>query len=219
MELSERDRLRVLADYRVMDTASEKAFDDLTRLAAAICDVPISLVSLVDDRRQWFKARYGLTTAETPRESAFCEHALGRDEPLVIEDAQADPTFRDNPLVTGEPHIRFYAGAPLRVREGARLGTLCVIDRQPRRLSEHQLHCLRILRDAVVSQLELRKATMDLQDMEALLPVCAWCHKIKREEGGEERWQPLHEYVADVTPVSHGICPDCRARELQQADG
>ncbi len=207
---SEQLRLDALTRYQVLDTAAEESFDNLTRLAAAICEAPISLVSLVDAERQWFKSRFGLDATETPRDQAFCAHAIQDDGVMVIEDATSDPRFVNNPLVTGDPGIRFYAGAPLTVEGDHKLGTLCVIDRKPRSLSDEQLTSLAILRDAVVSHLELRRAMEEMKAMQSLLPLCAWCRSVEREDSGETRWQPLHEYVAEVTPVSHSICPSCK---------
>lgn len=124
----ETQRLAALRSYRVLDTAPEAEFDDLTRLLARHFGVPTVLVSLIDESRQWFKSRFGLDIAETPREMAFCAHTILDDRPLIVCDARCDPRFRDNPFVTGAPHIRFYAGAPLITSAGLRLGSLCLID-------------------------------------------------------------------------------------------
>lgn len=134
----ELSRLAALLRYEILDTPDETAFDDFTELAAYICDTPIALISLVDDRRQWFKSRLGLDVSETARELSFCTHTIEGQGIFEINDAGHDQRFRDNPLVTGDPHIRFYAGAPLTTPDGYNLGTLCVIDRQPRQLSEAQ---------------------------------------------------------------------------------
>jgi GAF domain-containing protein len=171
----ESERLRTLRLYRVLDTAAQKAYDELTHLAAKLCDTPIGLVSLVDERRQWFKSRVGLEAQETPREMAFCAHAILQDGPLIVEDALADPRFADNPLVTSDPNIRFYAGAPLRMPSGHALGTLCVIDRQPRGLTDQQLEALLALAHAVEAQLELQRALQDLASLQRVVPMCAWC--------------------------------------------
>ncbi len=156
-----------------MDTPGESDFDDLTRLAADLCGAPIALVSLVDDRRQWFKSRVGLDATETPRAIAFCSHALERPDLLIVPDATVDARFADNPLVTGDPNIRFYAGAPLRTEDGHALGTLCVIDRVPREFSPAQQEILRILGRQVMTQLELRRSLRELSAREQLLRAVA----------------------------------------------
>ena len=169
--MSEQDRdeaarLRALWVYQILDTPAEKAFDDLTHLAAHICQMPISLISLIDCHRQWFKSRVGLEAAETPRSVAFCSHTIRGDAPFIVEDASRDERFADNPLVVDNPHIRFYAGVPLVVPSGHRIGTLCVIDQVPRRLSQEQLGMLQALGRQVVSQMELRRTNAALQGSE-----------------------------------------------------
>jgi diguanylate cyclase (GGDEF)-like protein/PAS domain S-box-containing protein len=149
-------RLAALARYEILDTPTEPAFDRLTRLAARLLDVPIALVSLVDEERQWWKARLGLPGVETPRDDAFCAHAILGREPLVVADAARDERFARNPLVTGAPHIRAYAGAPLVTPDGHRIGTLCVIDRRPRDFSPEQVAVLADLSSLVMDELELR---------------------------------------------------------------
>jgi len=159
----EAQRLKLLRDYDILDTSPELAFDDLVELAASICDVPIALISLVDETRQWFKSAVGVTAKETSRDLAFCAHAiLAPDKVMLVHDARADERFADNMLVTSDPHIRFYAGAPLVTHEGLALGTLCVIDRQPRTLSDEQITVLQTLSRHVVAQLELRRQTAEL---------------------------------------------------------
>lgn len=157
----EQARLQALDSLRVLDTPPESPLDDLTRLAAAICGTPIALISLVDAHRQWFKSRVGLTVSETPREVAFCAHAIREDGVFLVEDATADPRFASNPLVTGEPHVRFYAGAPLKTSDGHAIGTLCVIDRVPRGLAPQQREALRILGRQAILHLELRRAVAE----------------------------------------------------------
>ncbi len=155
----EEARLAALRQYNILDTLPEQAYDDITLLATQICDVPIALVSLVDDARQWFKSHHGLEAPEMPRELSFCAHALNRQhETLVIGDPTRDERFQNNVLVTGAPHIRFYAGAPLVTADGHALGTLCVIDSQPRELSPGQLNALSALARQVMAQLELRRS-------------------------------------------------------------
>jgi PAS domain S-box-containing protein len=150
------------ARYDVPDTAPEQAFDDIALLAARICRAPIAFVTVVDRDRQWLKSSVGLTVAQTDRAAAFCEYTTRGDELLVVSDALADPRFTANPLVTDEPHIRFYAGAPLQAPDGRAVGTLSVIDLMPRELSEEQLDALRILARQVVIELELRRHAADV---------------------------------------------------------
>lgn len=165
---NEAERLRALAEYEILDTPPEAAFDDFTRLASEICGTPISLVTLVDEARQWFKSRVGLDVTETPREHAFCAHTLLGTEVMEVPDATADERFHDNPLVTGYPDIRFYAGAPLVTSDGFGLGSLCVIDRKPRTLTAGQRESLVALGRLVVQQLEHRRLSIALRQSEAL---------------------------------------------------
>ncbi len=159
----EEQRLAALQRYAILDTPSEPTFDRIARLAARTLNAPIALVSFVDDLRQWFKARHGLDTTQTDRKFAFCAHAILDDDVMVVTDATADPRFADNPLVTGEPHIRFYAGAPLKTPTGHRIGTLCAIDTEPREaLSEDEKQILTDLADVVIEQLEIRYSTSDV---------------------------------------------------------
>ncbi len=159
---NEKKRLEVLWDYDVLDTPPEEALDEITTLAALICEAPVALITLLDGRRQWFKSRVGLSVAETARDISFCGHAIQQSGLFVVNDASKDARFADNPLVTAEPHIRFYAGAPLATREGHALGTLCVIDRVPRQLRPEQEQALRVLSHQVMAQFELRRQTREM---------------------------------------------------------
>jgi PAS domain S-box-containing protein len=168
---NETERLAVLARYRILDTLPERDFDDLTQLAAHICQAPIALISLVEAERQWFKSRVGLDVSEMARDISFCGHVVAAPQPelLIVPDALTDVRFHDNPLVTADPAIRFYAGAPLVTHDGYGLGTLCVIDRRPRQLSEPQRQALEALARQVIAQMELRLKVLDHQQAEATL--------------------------------------------------
>ena len=162
LPIDEPDRLRALIACEILDTAPEAIFDDLTKLASRLCGTPIALVSLVDESRQWFKSRVGIDAKETDRDSAFCAHAILGNDPFVVTNAATDARTCDNPLVLGPPHIRFYAGVPLRTNDGHALGTLCVIDTKPRDISSQQLADLTSLARQAISQLELRRLNNQL---------------------------------------------------------
>ncbi len=161
---NEAARLQAVNKYEILDTARESVFDDLTRLAAYICGVPIATISIVDRDRQWFKSTVGLKICETSRDNAFCAHGILQTEPLIVPDAKLDERFADNPLVIGNPHIRFYAGAPLIDPDGFNLGTICVIDHVPRQLNNEQQEALVVLARQVMTQLRLRRNLVDLEE-------------------------------------------------------
>ncbi|XHX76258.1 MAG: GAF domain-containing protein [Stenomitos frigidus ULC029] len=161
MPTNEPARQQVLLECKILDTRPEKAFDDITRLAAYLCQVPIALVSLIDAERQWFKSKVGLEAAQTHRDLAFCAHAILQPQIFIVRDALEDDRFARNPLVTGAPYIRFYAGVPLITVDGYAMGTLCVIDTVPRKLSAEQIDALYILARQVTKQLELRRRLAD----------------------------------------------------------
>jgi GAF domain-containing protein len=152
----EAERLAALRALLILDTPPEERFDRLTAFAAEEFDMPIVLLSLIDAERQWFKARVGLDVCETARGISFCAHAILQDDTLVVPDVALDDRFADNPLVTGDPHIQFYAGAPLKMPGGQNIGTLCLIDRTPRQLDDVDLAILASLRDLAVEELQRR---------------------------------------------------------------
>jgi diguanylate cyclase (GGDEF)-like protein/PAS domain S-box-containing protein len=196
--LQEQARLKALDSLDLLDTPAEPRFDRFTRLAALSFGVPIALISLVDDERQWFKSRCGLDVAETPRSIAFCSHAVAQDALLVVEDAAADPRFADNPLVTGAPHIRFYAGQPLH-SDGQAVGTLCILDSAPRSFSEEQRQALRDL--AALAEAELnhvKLATARLMAEQALKALNAELERrvTERTAALEQKVQELSQEIA-----------------------
>ena len=178
-------RLAELRSCNILDTLAEKEYDDLTRLAARICGTPTALISLVDRDRQWFKSRVGLDATETPRDWAFCAHAIHDQEPLIVPDALEDERFRDNPLVTAAPNIRFYAGTPLRTGAGHALGTLCVIDYERRQFTAGQKEDLEILGRQVTALLDLRRKTRRLAELneEKNLLLGAAAHDLRNPLG------------------------------------
>ncbi|MEP6390343.1 MAG: ATP-binding protein [Halioglobus sp.] len=158
LPISEHSRLEALKKYKVLDTLPEDIYDDLVFIASHIFSVPIALVSFVDDDRQWFKSKIGLDVMETPREISFCGHAILQDDLFIVEDTLIDERFQDNPLVTRDPNIRFYAGAPIKTKSGENMGTICIIDRVPRKLTAAEKKCLLGLSRQVMSHMELRLA-------------------------------------------------------------
>lgn len=219
---NEASRLAALRDYAILDTAAEQCFDDVTQLAAFICGTPIAIMTLVDAYRQWFKSRVGLGVDETPRDQAFCAHTILQSEVFVVEDAALDARFSENPLVTSEPKIRFYAGAPLVNSEGLGLGSLCVIDRHPRKISPAQSEALATLSRVIVAQMELRRVSAQLAKVGAelkaahgLLPICSYCKGIRNDSG---YWQAVEIYIKAHSDVefSHGMCPECAHKNFPE---
>jgi GAF domain-containing protein len=172
-------RVAALQKYAILDTEPEQAFEDLTLLASYICKTPIAAISLVDEDRQWFKARIGLGVSQTPRDIAFCSTAIQQSDVMIVPDTFQDERFRNNPLVVSDPYIRFYAGAPLINEEGYALGTLCVVDRAPREFGPDQKEALQALSRLVLAQLELRRNLKLLK--EALTERTTEEHERERE--------------------------------------
>lgn len=164
---NEAERLAVLREYQILDTAPEREFDLITALASRVCDTPVALISLLDERRQWFKSSIGSNMSETNRNVAFCGHAILQREVLQVNDAATDERFADNPLVTGNPHIRFYAGAPLVTENGLALGTVCVLDQKPRTLTKGQQESLGLLSQLAMSLLDFRKKLREISKVAA----------------------------------------------------
>jgi GAF domain-containing protein len=161
LPVNEVERLAALRGLDILDTPPEPAYDELSALAAHVCQTPVAQISLVDEHRQWFKSGIGWSATETSRDVAFCAHAILQPDLLIVPDASADERFATNPLVTAPPYVRFYAGAPLVTAEGHALGTLCVLDHKPRQLTTEQAQALRALGHQVVAQLQLRQQLLE----------------------------------------------------------
>ncbi|MGD1083838.1 MAG: GAF domain-containing protein [Verrucomicrobiota bacterium] len=238
------DRVNTLRGYGILDTQPEGQFDDLARLAASICGTPMAVISLVDQDRQWFKSKTGLQACQTPREDAFCAHAIMSPDLFLVPDATQDPRFATNPLVVGEPRIRFYAGAPLTAPNGHHLGALCVMDRVPRQLIPAQLEALRILSRQVMAQVilgknlhdlaaalrarddmeqdmqeaihDLQEASANIQTLKRLVPICFSCKKVRDDRG---YWEHVEAYINSSLGVdtTSSICPDCLQKRFGEA--
>jgi PAS domain S-box-containing protein len=193
--INEAARLEALKAYHILDTLGEEAYDRLTKLASLICETPISLVTLIDDDRQWFKSKQGLTITETPREQAFCRYAILQPSLFEVEDAVIDERFKNNPLVTGEPNIRFYAGYPLIDNKGFALGTLCVIDRIPRKLNANQQESLALLAKEVMSLITEKRQREELENFEKLFTMSNDMIGVAATDGFFKRINPAFEKV------------------------
>lgn len=218
----EQARLAALRRYNILDTPEEAEFDDLTKIIACVFQAPIAVVNFIDDDRQWFKSEVGLGTRETPLDVSICKFALFEEELMVVPDTTLDSRFKNNPLVTGEPFLRFYAGSLLKSSDGLPLGTLCVLDHKPRQISEFEKQALSALARQVMTMLELRLATAELarrnaelvsarseiHTLEKLLPICSKCKKIRKED---DSWIPIETFLCDhlETEMTHGLCPIC----------
>lgn len=212
---NESERLAALYEYSILDTAAEQTFDDLAALAAHICEVPMATITLVDKDRQWFKAKLGIDKTETPRDYAFCAHTILGAEPLIVQDATQDSRFSQSPLVSHEPGVRFYAGFPLQTGDGLALGALCALDRKPKLLTEAQQKAMVALARQVMTLMNLRRVSArlaaaldEVHTLEGLLPVCAWCRRVRDDKG---YWESFENYLHSRTAAefTHGICPEC----------
>ncbi|MEQ9103546.1 MAG: GAF domain-containing protein [Rhodothermales bacterium] len=209
-------RQAALRKYDILDSAPEQIYDDVTALAAHICDMPMAMISFVDQDRQWFKSRMGVDYWETPRNHAFCAYTIGNDGPMIVENATEDARFDENPYVTGNPDLRFYAGAPLVTPGGYAVGSLCVMDSRPGSLRSDQIEALERLSRLVVTQLELREAAQSIRTLSGLLPICAGCKDIRDDKG---YWRDVEEYMGDHSGATftHGLCPDCMKKHFPDA--
>jgi GAF domain-containing protein len=219
--LQEAERLEALRRFRILDTDPDAAFDDLAAIASEISGRPVALVTLVDEERQWFKARRGLDAlgfgevTETPRSVAFCAHTIMGDDILEVGDATRDERFATNPFVTGPASVRFYAGAPMVTADGMRLGSVCVLDTVPGELDEGQRAALDGLSRLAVNQLERHRAAIELREalerirtMARVIPVCAYCERVRTDD---DFWQTLDGYLLDRvgSQLERVQCPEC----------
>ena len=212
-------RLAALKEYHVLDAAAEKSYDGITELAAHICNVPITLICQKDDPQQVIKSKAAFGKNVAVACKSFCSRIISSRVPLIVRDARKDKRFANSTLVTRPPKIRFYAGFPLLDSEGAAIGTLCVMDRRPRRLTTTQRRVMQALARKVVVLIELRRVSAHLasalaqvKTLRGLIPICAWCKRI-RDDGGY--WSQIEAYFhahadADFT---HSICPNCLKKE------
>ena len=203
LPLDEEARLEALHRYRILDTEAEEVYDNLSRLAAHLCGVPISAVSLVDEDRQWLKARVGVDVRQIPRDLSICAHALDGTGVLVVSDTLQDERFADNPLAAKPGGIRFYAGAPLITPDGYAIGTLCVMDSEPRTLSSSQTETLQALSHHVVAQMEMRRAAAG-----QVLVLASLESAQKTGEGYESTLTLAATYMSETAPVKAYLSSD-----------
>lgn len=208
---NEHERLRALESFQIIDSPRTPHFDDLAQQAAIGLGMPIALITFIDEDRQWVMASVGIKLEGTSREHAFCAHTIMGDEVMVVEDTHADERFKDNPYVLGDPCFRFYAGAPLLTREGHALGSICVLDTKPRRLSPSQRAYLKDLANQVVHLLELERAARALKEVlhdeklaKTLTMICAYCDHTQAQDGTWHATAPQSD-----AHKTHGICPVC----------
>lgn len=209
-EQQERERLRALKAYHILDTPAEKEFDDITALAAHICGTPISLITLITEERQWFKSKVGTDVCELPRSVSFCQHTILQDSLLEVEDTLEDERFRQNVLVTNTPHIRFYAGAQLVTSKGHRLGSLCVLDTMPRKLTEAQRHALITLARQVIANFELRLKQEQLEKEKQQLKAA----NEKLEQFVRMVSHDLKEPIMNISTITEWLQDDLNAKDF-----
>jgi signal transduction histidine kinase len=230
--IDEAERLRTLYSYQLLDTRSEASLDRLVAVAANACETPIGLLTVVDESRQWFKARVGLDMQETDREISFCAHAVASDAPLIVEDALTDPRFADNPLVVDQPGVRFYAGVPIHANNGQALGTLCVIDHVPREFMPNHRQVLEGIAREIEARFEIRRISIErkilveerailtnmiLQDAAAVLTALGWNLKLLEEQVGAGN--EMLEWAQDSIDELVDHCTGVSTLHLEQAQG
>ncbi|MDF3128437.1 GAF domain-containing protein [Kiritimatiellaeota bacterium B1221] len=215
---NELKRLEALRKYRILDTAPESEYDHITSLASFLTGCPIAYISFIDEQRQWMKSKKGLSLCETDRDTSFCTYTILEDEVMVVEDALQHPVFKKSSLVKGEPFLRFYAGAPIRDEQGYGLGSVCVVDTEPRELSNDLKRGLHELSSVTMKLIKTRNVLdelvavqRELKVLQGMLPICASCKYIRNDDG---EWKQLESYISEYSEAhfTHGICPDCQEK-------
>ena len=205
---SEAARLKALRECMVVDSGTESLLAHLVATASQVCGTPMALITLLDDKYQWVRASVGWCGHKTSREAAFCNYTIETTAGIEVQDATTDSRFQQNPLVTGPPNIRYYAGAPLVLSTGEALGAFCVLDDQPRRLTEAQLASLRLLAKTAVSALEVHRSLLLVRADNGMMTVCAWCHAVKGA-GDDAGWLDVGTFLRASYRVTHGMCYAC----------